>query len=203
MEIHLENISKRFGRQWIFKGLSEVIKDNSTWAICGRNGSGKSTLLKILSGYSTATKGKLTYLVDDQSISPEEHISQIAFAAPYQTLLEELTLEEHLDFHFRFKTPTHSKKEIVTRAGLKGAEMKFVSDFSSGMKQRLKLALALFSESEVIFLDEPTSNLDEQGTEWYLREITEIKGSRTIIIASNLRYEYELADHQLTVTDYS
>lgn len=202
MEIQLKNISKRFGRQWIFRGLSQTIENKSSWAVCGRNGSGKSTLLKIISGYSTATQGSLSYLINGQPVSPEDHVDKIGYAAPYQNLLEELSLKEHLEFHFQFKSPTLPLQEIIDRAGLSGAENKFIGDFSSGMKQRLKLAMALFSENALIFLDEPTANLDEQGANWYIQEMKKIKGQCTIIIASNLRYEYDFTDHQLTVTDF-
>lgn len=203
MNIHLDHISKRFGKQWIFKKLNYSIESHCTHAICGRNGSGKSTLLKIISGYNTATSGKINYSLEGKSVQLEDVITQVNFAAPYQHLLEELTLEEHLDFHFQFKDSLMTPLEIIERVGLKGAQNKFVGDFSSGMKQRLKLGLALFSKGSLLLLDEPTSNLDEQGIAWYKEEILKKKGDCTIIIASNLRYEYEFADHQLTITDFS
>ena len=121
---------------------------------------------------------------------------------PIKIYLEEMTLAEHLDFHFQFKTPTIAKKDIIERSGLSGASNKFIGDFSSGMKQRLKLGLALFSQSSLILLDEPTSNLDEQGISWYQKEIKKIKGQCTIIIASNMRYEYEFVDQHLMVSDH-
>ncbi len=203
MKIHLDHISKRFGKQWIFKKLSHQIESNVSMAICGRNGSGKSTLLKIISGYNTATSGKITYELDGQSIQLEDQITTVNYAAPYQHLLEELTLSEHLEFHFQFKENLISHTEIIERVGLKGAQDKFVGDFSSGMKQRLKLGLALFSKGSLLLLDEPTSNLDEQGIAWYKEEILKKKGRCTIIIASNLRYEYDFVDDQLTITDFS
>ncbi|MDW3193199.1 MAG: ABC transporter ATP-binding protein [Cytophagales bacterium] len=203
MEIQLDHINKRFGKQWIFKKLDYKIESNSTHAICGRNGSGKSTLLKIISGYNTATSGKLVYRKNGQQIELENHITAVNYAAPYQQLLEELTLSEHLKFHFQFKESLISPEEIVARVGLEHAQNKFVGDFSSGMKQRLKLGLALFSQGSLLLLDEPTSNLDEQGIAWYKEEILKKKGTCTIIIASNLRYEYDFADHQLTITDFS
>ena len=203
MEIHLDHISKRFGKQWIFRKLDYQIATNSTHAICGRNGSGKSTLLKIISGYHTATSGKINYQLHGRSVQLEDHITRVNYAAPYQQLLDELTLTEHLEFHFRFKESLLPPSEIIDRVGLEGAQRKFVGDFSSGMKQRLKLGLALFSAGSLLLLDEPTSNLDEQGISWYKEEILKKKGDCTIIIASNLRYEYDFVDHQLTITDFS
>ncbi len=160
-------------------------------------------MLKIISGYNSATLGKITYQQNGQQIQLEDHITEVNYAAPYQHLLEELTLQEHLDFHFQFKKSLIAPSQILERVGLKGAQNKFVGDFSSGMKQRLKLGLALFSEGSLLLLDEPTSNLDEQGIAWYKEEILKKKGDCTIIIASNLRYEYDFADHQLTITDFS
>jgi ABC-type multidrug transport system ATPase subunit len=203
LDIRLDHISKRFGKQWIFRKLDYHFQANTAHAICGHNGSGKSTLLKIISGYNTATSGKITYHLKGNPIQLEGQVTQVNYAAPYQHLLEELTLSEHLDFHFQFKENLISLPEIVERVGLKGAQNKFVGDFSSGMKQRLKLGLALFSKGSLLLLDEPTSNLDEQGIQWYQEEIKEKKGHCTIIIASNLRYEYDFVDHQLTITDFS
>lgn len=203
MKIQLDHISKRFGKQWIFRKLDYTIAEKDTVAICGRNGSGKSTLLKIISGYNTATLGKIQYWQAGEAITLEDQITSVNFAAPYQHLLEELTLKEHLDFHFQFKKSLITPQEIIERVGLAGSQSKFVGDFSSGMKQRLKLGLALFSEGHLLLLDEPTSNLDEQGIAWYKEEILKKKGDCTIIIASNLRYEYDFVDHQLTITDFS
>jgi ABC-type multidrug transport system ATPase subunit len=195
MNISIDNISKRFGKVWIFRDLSLEIPMGSSLAITGRNGSGKSTLLQIISSYMDPTIGKIDY---DQP----EPMSQISFVSPYLELIEELTLWEHLDFHFTFKKSTIDKVEMLNRASLTGSEDKLVGDFSSGMKQRLKLILAFFSETSILCLDEPTVNLDESGINWYREEIMAQKGQRTIIIASNQRLEFDFCEEVITVEEY-
>ena len=179
-----------------------TFEPNSCWAICGPNGSGKSTLLKILAGYTSPTKGTVKYRLDDQVIQEEKMVTRFNFVAPYQQIIEEFTLKELLDFHYRFKRPLIPWQEMVDRARLAGAENKYIHEFSSGMKQRVKLIMGFFTHCECLFLDEPTSNLDEEGINWYEREISAIRGKKNIIIASNQRYEYKFTDQILSVNNY-
>ena len=158
--------------------------------------------MKILSGYQTATRGKVTYSVAGQKIHEEHLISRTSYVAPYLNLVEELTLSEHLDFHFTYKTPTIPKEEILIRSGLIGAKHKMIGEFSSGMKQRLKLALGLFSEGDLLLLDEPTSNLDEDGFNWYKQELVDLLGKKTILIASNQPTEYEVSKILIEITRF-
>ena len=129
-------------------------------------------------------------------------ITQFGFVGPYQQLIEELTLREHIDFHFQFRQPTIEVGEMMERAGLSKAKSKYVHEFSSGMKQRLRLLLAFFAKGECLFLDEPTANLDEYGIKWYEQEVLQIKGKRNIIIASNQRYEYAFTDQILPINEF-
>lgn len=202
MEIQFENLGKRFGRQWIFRKIDFEVKSNETLAIIGPNGGGKSTLLKIVSTYIDPTEGSISYFQNQDELPFDQIPAHIGMAAPYMNVIEELTLKEHLDFHFTFKSPTISPEEMCEKAGLLEAMYKYVQDFSSGMKQRLKLLMAFYTQNQLILLDEPTSNLDEKGVQWYLDEINNLKGEKTIIIASNQRYEYDFADKFLDVSDY-
>ena len=195
MKINLEKVGKKYGRNWIFRDLTLEIPENISWAITGHNGSGKSTLLQIISSFSDPTIGKITY-------NNSEPIHQISYAAPYLELIEELTLLEHLQFHFTFKKPTMQFDEMISRAGLIGSEDKIISEFSSGMKQRLKLILAFFSETSLLCLDEPTSNLDEAGIEWYHQEIIKQNNTRTILIASNQRFEFDFCEEKISIEKY-
>ena len=202
MQIHLHNVGKRFNKQWIFRNLNYTIEDNECVAITGTNGSGKSTLLKIISSYIDPTVGSVEYHIKHSPILLEEVSTKITFCAPYVKLIEELSLEEHLNFHFRFKKSLDSIPNICKRAGLSDALHKPILEFSSGMKQRLKLALSLFSENELILLDEPTANMDESGIAWYLKEINSLLHKKTIIIASNQRYEYEFTQNEINILNY-
>jgi ABC-type multidrug transport system ATPase subunit len=202
VKIELHQISKKFNKNWLFKNINFVIPAGHTIAITGFNGSGKSTLLQILLGYQLPSTGKIVYEHHGQIVSDEHFYQQVAFVAPYLELPEELSLSEVFHFHFLFKQlkPSIQFERIITEAGLAGSEHKLVKYFSSGMKQRLKLVLAFCSVTEVLLLDEPTSNLDEKGIEWYRQLLTNEHHKRTIVIASNQKYEYALSDAVLDIT---
>ncbi len=191
MEICLSNLGKKYGRRWIFKEINQVIEENESWAICGRNGSGKSTLLKIIANYHTPSRGRIEYKTQGQVLEKSTATLRISYTGPDQNLIEEFTLEEHLNFHFQFKVPLISKELLLEKSGLEAAKKTFVKDFSSGMKQRLKLALALYSSSQLLLLDEPTAFMDHAGIEWFRSEIRQKVKNVTLIIASNQSYEYD------------
>ncbi|MCG9880510.1 MAG: ATP-binding cassette domain-containing protein [Bacteroidia bacterium] len=204
MEIILQDIGKKFNRQWIFKGISTHVHSGSSLALVGNNGSGKSTLLQIIYNYQTFSKGSINYCLNQKNLEEEDLVGKMAFAAPYLELLEEFTLQELLIFHFSIlpKQREVSLEEMVTSCGLSGQENKPVKYFSSGMKQRLKLIMALFSDTPVLLLDEPCSNLDNQGIEWYRDLVQTQLKKRTIIIASNQLFEYDFCENSLAITDY-
>lgn len=201
--IELHQLGKRFNREVIFKELDYQFSAGRSYALTGANGSGKSTLLQIISGFSLPTDGKVSYFFNEVKIEDEQVYKHLAIATPYMEVIEEFTLRELLDFHFKFKKPKagHTIDTIIELAYLSDAQNKFVKNFSSGMKQRLKLALAFFSSSEVILLDEPTTNLDEKGIEWYQQQLTEL-GEVLLIIASNQKAEYDKCQDVLSVMDY-
>lgn len=195
MEVSLVGVGKKFKKDWIFRDINHVFKTNSSTAVIGNNGSGKSTLLRLITTFTDPTLGEINY--DHEH--PEQRIS---FVAPYLELIEELTLQEHLEFHFQFRKATHNFKEMMERAGLENAKHKQISNFSSGMKQRLKLILAFFSSDSLMILDEPCSNLDEEGIQWYQEQLRSIITKKTIIIASNQRFEYQQCTEKLDVTTF-
>jgi ABC-type multidrug transport system ATPase subunit len=195
VEVALFGIGKKFNSDWIFRNLDYSFKKNSSTAIIGNNGSGKSTLLKLISTFSDPTTGK----IDFSNKHPEQ---QIGFVAPYLELIEELTLWEHLEFHFKFRKANRSFEDMLASSRLLHAKNKLVKDFSSGMKQRLKLILTFFSEDQLLLLDEPCSNLDENGIDWYQKELQRIIHTKTIIIASNQRFEYEQCIDLLEIEKY-
>jgi ABC-type multidrug transport system ATPase subunit len=197
MDIDLKNIGKKYNRNWIFRNLDFQIKSGEMVSITGHNGSGKSTLLQIISGFITPSEGQVIY-----SVKSEDLQTHFSFVAPYQSIIEEFTLIEHLEFHSKFKRAQNSFKEIIEKAGLTGSEDKIVQEFSSGMKQRLRLALAFFYESKVIFLDEPTSNLDSKGEKWYQELIKSVKGKSTIVVASNQEFEIKEAQKNIFVEKF-
>lgn len=201
MEVVAENIGKKYTKEWIFRDLSLVLKDNQSLAITGPNGSGKSTLLQIMAGATPPTEGKINYLKGKLFLTPENFYHHISIAAPYLELIEEMTIRELTDFHKKFKpfSGNISTTEFIKKIFLDDAADKEIRFLSSGMKQRVKLGLALFSDTPILLLDEPTTNLDSKGIDWYLSEINQQLGKRIVVVSSNLRHEYEFCEKTLIV----
>lgn len=203
MQIILENLGRRFNREWIFRDINYVFSKGQQYAILGPNGSGKSTLLSVLLGNLTPSEGKLIYK-EQKEILPENIFSSISLAAPYLDLIEEFTLQETIDFHFKFKNyqKDFDAAAVLDLLALSKAEDKPLKYFSSGMKQRTKLALAFCTDTPILVLDEPTSNLDAQGTDWYLNLVEKFTKDRLVLVGSNQNYEYEFCEHELNISDY-
>jgi ABC-type multidrug transport system ATPase subunit len=201
LKIQLEQVGKRYGEHRLFKGIDTVVPEGGSLAILGPNGSGKSTLLQMILGYVAVSEGKIIRTIDGVEIPMESIPDYIAFASPYMELPELLTMQEVITLHFTFKKPQNNViiEESIQALGLSGAYYKQIKKFSSGMKQRLKLILALCSQSNTLLLDEPCSNLDESGIDWYTTHIASFMKNRTTIIASNLPYEYRQCQLQINV----
>jgi ABC-type multidrug transport system ATPase subunit len=199
MKLQVQNLGKRFNRDWIFKDLSFEIEGGKKVAIVGHNGAGKSTLLKILGSYSTPTRGNISYEINSQQIKQDAIQLKMSFAAPYFNLIEEYTLTEQIQFHSQFKAPIRDIQALLDESGLSSARNKFIKDFSSGMKQRAKLILAFGFQADLILLDEPTSNLDESGIIWFETLAKSTTEQQTLIIASNLQQEIDLCDSKIFV----
>ena len=192
LNISIEQLGKRFNREWIFRNFSYSFQSGEVYAITGPNGSGKSTLMQILWGQMPPSTGSITYKISGTDISQEDIYKHVVVATPYLDLIEEFTLEEQLRFHFRLKPCRYALTEIelMERMYLTHARDKQLSNFSSGMKQRVKLALAFFSKADVIFLDEPGTNLDSTAFDWYHRELQALPTECLVFIASNQAAEY-------------
>lgn len=204
IRIQLDNAAKRFQYEWIFKNLSLDIPAYSNLAITGGNGSGKSTFLKAIASLYPLTEGDLKYFLGEKEILGEDIYKQLTISAPYLELPEEFTLLELLQFHFKFKksTPDMSFKKMMEIMYLENHENKPISQFSSGMKQRLKLGLCFFSDVSLILLDEPTSNLDEKGISWYLELVQKFGANKTLLISSNDKREYNFCEQILNIEDH-
>lgn len=204
MKISLENISKRFQRHWIFKDLSFSFTTPGAYALLGANGSGKSTLLRIIAGMQNPSKGKIVYENDSAVVEQNKLYPYISFTAPGQEIIEELTLQEFLQFHFNFKKPLSGLDvpAIIKLTGLEQSANKPIGDYSSGMKQRVKLAQAIFSDTPILLLDEPCTNLDQQGVDQYTNWIEQYGKGRMVIVASNDVREYFFCRETVAIEDY-
>ncbi len=188
MRIEAIGLHKRFTRRWIVEDFSYVFEDCSRTAILGPNGSGKSTLIKLLCGQLLPSEGTVNFYKSGTPVASEDLFRQVSLTGPYVELIEELTGEEVVALHERMRgfRQNLTAADLWTRvAWTKGIRRQAVASYSSGMKQRLRLLLALATEASVVFLDEPTSNLDLEGVEWYKRLVMEWTDQRTLIVASN------------------
>jgi len=203
MNITLQNVGRRFNKEWIFRNLSTEFSSGNSYAVLGPNGSGKSTLLSVLTGSLSPSEGEISFS-DTKEIPVENIYKYISLAAPYLELVETFTLKEIIDFHFKFKNFAAGvdAKNLIGILGLEKAANKEIKYFSSGMKQRTKLALACCADTPILFLDEPTSNLDVQGISWYRELIENFGKERLTIIGSNQIQEYEFCSVQLQISDY-
>jgi ABC-type multidrug transport system ATPase subunit len=204
MVIEVEKLGKKYAKEWIFRNLNARFDSKFSYAITGPNGSGKSTLIQILSGAFLPTEGSIKYTLQDKNIAEEEIYPHLDIITPHLELIEEFSLEEFLTFHFRFKKLKSglTLNDFISLVYLENDRSKLIQNFSSGMKQRLKLGLTFFSESKICLLDEPTSNLDEQGIAWYLKHVEAILRDKLVIISSNQLREYDFCDNIIHIPDF-
>jgi len=204
MIIELSGLGKKFGKEWIFKNINYTIEDAETLAVLGNNGSGKSTLLQIIAAAVSPNLGSIQHIHQGNLISHENLFQELSIVSPYMELIEEFSLEEIINFHFQFKEilPGHQSAEIIEHFGYANALHKPIKHYSSGMKQRLKLLLGIFSKSQLLLLDEPCSNLDQQGISWYQELIDQYLQGRNLVVCSNQVFEYEMCSKRLNVMDY-
>lgn len=205
INISLSAIGKKFGSEWIFRELTTDIKAGDKLFISGGNGSGKSTLLQVISGFITPNEGKIIYSNDDKKIEAEDLKNYISLASPYLQLIEDFTLTEAIEHSKIFKPfiNTISTGDVLEIFELSHAKNKFIKQFSSGMKQRLKLGLALLADAPLLLLDEPVSNLDKNAIIWYKSLIQTYASHRTVIVCSNnIDDEHFFCTSQLNLADY-
>lgn len=204
MQIQLSDAGKKFNREWIFRGINFTFESGVSYAITGPNGSGKSTLLQAIAGSMQLAAGSIKWVENNQSIAPEKIYTRLSMAAPYLELIEEMTATELISFHASFKPliPGISIAHILQLIGLEKAMNKQIRYYSSGMKQRVKLAQAIFSDSPLLLLDEPCTNLDSAGYDLYHSLISTYCGNKTIIVSSNDQHEFSFCKKSISILDY-
>jgi ABC-type multidrug transport system ATPase subunit len=203
MKITLIDAGKRFNRDWIFRHLNYEFQTGHTYAITGPNGSGKSTLLQSIAGAMAISEGNIRY-DNGAPVPPEQAYQHLSLAAPYLQLVEEMTVTEFLHFHATFKPllPGISAAGIIRKVGLETAAHKQMRYYSSGMKQRVRLAQAIFSDSTLVLLDEPCTNLDTEGIGLYRELIAQYTPGRLVIVSSNDIQEYEFCEERIDIRNY-
>jgi ABC-type multidrug transport system ATPase subunit len=208
MQITLNNIGKRYNYEWIFRKVDYEFTIENNYVILGANGSGKSTLLQVIAGNLLASEGDVAYqpnYKESALIAPEQIFRQLSFASPYLELFEEFTLAESIEFQAQFKPffKGLTTNDIIHLTQLDKSKNKQLKQYSSGMKQRVRLALAILSDTPLLLLDEPTSNLDRKAIDWYQQLISNYTKNRLVIVCSNqLEYEYSFCNKQLYIEEY-
>lgn len=204
MNISLTNIGKRFNTEWIFRKINFQLNTPGKYAITGPNGSGKSTLLQLIGGFIIPNEGEIIYRQEHKNLSSETIFHEVSLAAPYLDLIEEMTLREFLAFHNQMKGLKKglSLTDIARYVSLEHALDKQIRYFSSGMKQRAKLAQAFFDPSSILLLDEPLSNLDAEGVSTYYHLIDQFTKDRLVIVSSNDEKEFSFCTNKIDLRDY-
>ncbi len=204
MKVSLSDAGKRFNREWIFRHLTYTLTSGNAYAIVGANGSGKSTFLQVISGSMEANEGQCEWSENETAISTETIYKDISICAPYLELIEEMTLKEFFQFHQQFKPflPGISIDEIIAEITLEKAADKQIRYYSSGMKQRAKLAQAILCNTKILLLDEPCTNLDKTGIALYHQLIEKYAKEKLIIVSSNDEVEYSFCKEKIMISDY-
>ena len=200
MKIILKNIGKRFNKEWIFRNVSHEFSIGNKYAILGTNGSGKSTLLQIIAGAMSQTEGEI---ILNSEITSENIFQHISFASPYLELPEEMTWKESVRFHSKFKkyVSGFSEEKIISLSGLESSADKELRNFSSGMKQRARLSLAILSNTPLLLLDEPSTNLDQNAVKWYQNLVAEFAKEKLVIVCSNYnKEEYSFCNKEFVLS---
>ncbi|MEO8760742.1 MAG: ATP-binding cassette domain-containing protein [Bacteroidia bacterium] len=205
ISIHINNLGKKFVNEWIFKGVTLNIAPSEKLVILGSNGSGKSTLLQSISSFLIPTKGEVVWKNEEQIIEDDTIYKHFSMASPYMELIEDFTLTEIINHQKQFKPFVNniSTTEIIALMQLEHTAEKYIKNYSSGMKQRVKLGLAILADCPVLLLDEPCSNLDANAIAWYKNMITKFAQHKTILVCSNtVTEEYFFCTNKIEMENF-
>ena len=196
IEILATNLSKKFRQEFVLRNFSYHFKSGNSYAITGPNGSGKSTLLQLIAQFTLPNTGTL----EIPGIEQEFVYAELTYAAPYVELIEEYTLLEHLEILIKNKylPPFLTIESFQQYIDLQPDRFKLIKNYSSGMRQKIKLGFALLSERPILLLDEPTTNFDEKAKKWFFHRLQEQR-HKLIIIASNEVKEIDFCSEKIEI----
>ena len=205
VSIHINNLGKKFVNEWIFKAVSLDILSAEKIVILGANGSGKSTLLQSMASFLIPTKGEIVWKNENQIIEDDTIYKYLSMASPYMELIEDFTLTETIEHQRVFKPFVNnlSTQELIKLMQLEHAAEKYIKNYSSGMRQRVKLGLAILTDCPVLLLDEPCSNLDTNAIGWYQNMIAKFAQHKTVVVCSNaVKEEYLFCSNKIEIEKY-
>lgn len=198
--LEVSNLRKDFDRRPIFKNLNFTLANSDSLAITGKNGSGKSTLIKVLANTYSQTSGNVSFTIDGKPVERQHFYNYIGFVSPYLNLYDEFTGYENLHFVTKLRgLKSGIIDDVLKRVGLFERRHDLVKIYSSGMKQRLKLAFSIIHNPLILMLDEPTSNLDAEGIKVVDNIAEEYKHERILIIATNDEHERSLCKSDINL----
>ena len=198
-----DQISHKFNKRTIFSNISFAVESCCSLVLIGPNGSGKTTLVKIICRLLRPTSGKLLIYQDSQVTDSHRLYSTVGLVGPYLQLYNNLTALENYTFFSRIRglpVDVNFFRELMRQFGLKGREMDELRTYSSGMLQRAKYVMALIHRPEILILDEPTSNLDEEGVKIVYELIQKQRKDKILILATNEPEEFKFGDEQIVLS---
>ena len=191
--IHIDHISKAFGKQQVLRDVTLDIPEGQVLGLLGPNGAGKSTLMKILIGLWSADKG---------SVSVPERIGYLPENNP---LYEEMYVVEYLRFMAQMTGIQHSAVSVQTlieRVGLIPERHKHIRELSKGYRQRVGLAQALLGDPQLLILDEPTTGLDPNQLVEIRALIRDLGKERTVILSTHIMQEVREMCDRVVILDH-
>lgn len=203
--IEAVGLNKSFGRRLIFNDLQFKFDKSGIYGISGPNGSGKSTLVKIIAGIIGASKGKINHKVNGKEIREENLHNHIGFVSPYLILYEEFSTYENMKLFADIRGIKFNSDRVdylLEKFLLFKRKDDLLKTYSSGMKQRVKFIFALMHTPELLILDEPTSNLDDEGKNSVYELIKEEGQKNIVLIASNEKNDLEICSDIVFLEKY-
>lgn len=198
--LHIQGVGKKFYQRWLFRQIEQHLNSPDSIALIGSNGSGKSTLLRIIAGQMNPSEGKVMIKKNGQFLPVNEFYQYISWAGPYLEVYKELNIEELLDLHFSLKKCSLSgREEVIKILNLVPHRNKKLQYYSSGMLQRAVVGMALFSQTPILLLDEPTSFMDEKNASMMLELIESHTAGRILVLASNMAREFGNFQNSITL----
>ncbi|WP_460918455.1 ABC transporter ATP-binding protein [Salinarchaeum chitinilyticum] len=190
--IDIKALQKRYGDVVAVDDLDLTVEDGEIYGFLGPNGAGKSTTIDCLLGYATPTSGEIEVLgrnAIDDSVALRQ---QVGVLPEDLSMYDRLTARKHVQFAIDVKDVDDDPEALLERVGLQDAIDRKAGGFSTGMAQRLALAMALVGKPDLLVLDEPTSGLDPNGAR-ELREIIREENERgaTVFFSSHIMEQVE------------
>lgn len=204
MTIETIKLGKEYHYQAIFQQLNCRFDGPQSIAVLGVNGSGKSTLLQVLSGMSEATQGEVKWLIKGRKLPPFRWYEYLSYCSPHFHFDARFTVEEILQQYLNVKPfqDNLTTDDLIALMNFDAHRSKLMNELSSGMNQRVRLVLSICADMPVLFLDEPCSNLDQQGVDWYHELISKYTQEKLVFVASNDPREFSFCTEKVSLMDY-